>query len=203
MSCAVKGSRQRVHRLNIYCPGLICFCSLAPSTHAMSKSTTPREWPPPKIYDVRDPPFPAFSPPASDYKQLPPEVSLVIDNGSWHTRAGWSHETSPRMDIPCLYSKWRDRRAQRTYTLVGNDVHVDAMARMNAKSPFDVNLVANFDLLEGVFDYALNKLGVEGGGKVEHPVVLTEPVSVPEHTRKCTLPIFHDLLTTSSFRAHV
>lgn len=154
---------------------------------AMSRNSTIQEWQPPKIYDIRDTAFPIFEPPATDYSSVSHETPLVIDNGSWHFRAGWATEDTPRLDIPSLIARWRDRKAQQTYTLVGNDVNVDGMARSNAKSPYDLNLIANYDLLEGVYDYIFHKLGVSGDGSVDHPVVMTEPVSTPFHNRKCTI----------------
>jgi len=85
-----------------------------------------------------------------------------------------------------MVSKYRDRKAQKTYTVVGNDVFADPNSRGQAKNPFDSNVVSNFDQMETLLDYCFINLGVgeEGDGGVGHPIVMTEAVCVPGYNRK-------------------
>ncbi|RPA91926.1 actin-like ATPase domain-containing protein [Choiromyces venosus 120613-1] len=155
-----------------------------------SPSTSPPEpapLPPPKLYDIREAPTYATSSTTTwdDSYKNNSEIAIVIDNGSWQTRAGFSHDHLPRLTCPPMVSKYRDRKAQKTYTVVGNDVFADPNSRGQAKTPFDSNVVSNFDQMETLLDYCFIKLGVgEGGGGVGHPVVMTEAVCVPGYNRK-------------------
>ncbi|CUS07777.1 unnamed protein product [Tuber aestivum] len=156
-----------------------------------SPSTSPREstpLPPPKLYDIREAPTYTTSSETTwnDTYKNSSEIAIVIDNGSSQTRAGFSHDPLPRLTCPPMVSKYRDRKAQKTYTVVGNDVFADPNSRGQAKNPFDSNVVSNFDQMETLLDYCFINLGVgeEGGGGVGHPVVMTEAVCVPGYNRK-------------------
>lgn len=74
----------------------------------------------------------------------------------------------------------------KTYTICGNDIFVDAATRSQAKSPFDGNIISNFDVLENLLDYTFLKLGVSGdaSGGVGHPIVMTEAVCNPNYSRR-------------------
>lgn len=81
-------------------------------------------------------------------------------------------------------SRYRDRKALKTYTVCGYDVFADPNSRAQAKTPFDANVVSNFDQMETLLDYCFIKLGIEGGGGLGHPLVLTEPVCNPVYNRR-------------------
>ncbi|KTW28032.1 hypothetical protein T552_01894 [Pneumocystis carinii B80] len=134
----------------------------------------------PMIYDVRDI---AFEGECIASSSGPGNPLILIDNGSWQCRAGYATELSPRIVFDSFVSKYRDRRLMKTYTLVGNDTLVEPMARHIAKSPFDFNIVANWDVMEILLDYVFLKLGVKGNEQVEHPLVMTEPVCNPNYNR--------------------
>ncbi|CCJ28673.1 unnamed protein product [Pneumocystis jirovecii] len=139
------------------------------------------------IYNVRDVLFEADN---IVFSKAYEDPLILIDNGSWQCRAGYASEKEPRMVFDSVVSTYRDRRQMRTYTLVGNDTLVEPMARQMAKSPFDFNVVANWDLMvrniystESLLDYVFLKMGVSGSEKVEHPLLMTEPVCNPNYTR--------------------
>lgn len=117
--------------------------------------------------------------------QPPPQYLLTISRtGTWQTRAGFSLDPSPRVVCPPLVSRYRDRKALKTYTVCGYDVYADPNARGQARTPFDSNVVSNFDQMETLLDYCFIKLGVGDGQGVGHPLVMTEAVCNPGYSRR-------------------
>ncbi|KAI5794381.1 hypothetical protein DFH27DRAFT_134174 [Peziza echinospora] len=156
----------------------------------MSKPTAeaPPPLPPPTIYTVPDAPLykryekPTVNdPPPSDH-----EAAIVIDNGSWQLRAGYSTDLNPRLSCTPQVARYRDRKALKTYTICGNDVFADQASRSQAKSPFDGSVVSNYDVFENLLDYTFLKLGVDGDGSggIGRPVVMTEAVCNPNYSRR-------------------
>ncbi|XP_020524009.1 actin-related protein 5 isoform X2 [Amborella trichopoda] len=54
--------------------------------------------------------------------------------------------------------------------------------RAPLRSPFDSNVVYQFETMEYILDYAFERIGVEGP-KVDHPILITECVCNPVHSR--------------------
>jgi actin-related protein 5 len=107
--------------------------------------------------------------------------------GSSTVRAGWSFDFKPRISLPPLMARYRDRKLNRTFMFVGSDVFADGTARGQAKNIYEPgsNIVNNWDVFEGVLDYVFVKLGVEGAnGNVDRPIVMTEPVANLGYARK-------------------
>jgi actin-related protein 5 len=72
---------------------------------------------------------------------------LLTIIGSSQLRAGWATESSPRLSIENLVARYKERKAPRTYCLVGNDVLADQAARVASKSPHEGPVVSNWDLM--------------------------------------------------------
>ncbi|KAF2244077.1 actin-like ATPase domain-containing protein [Trematosphaeria pertusa] len=144
--------------------------------------------PPAKIWSVNEPPFLGFKPIDKEgYARSNRETAIVIDNGSSAVRVGWSFDSKPRLSLPPLMARYRDRKLNRTFTFVGSDVYSDGTARGQAKNIYEPgsNIVNNWDAMEGVLDYCFIKLGVDGRtGGIDRPIVLTEPVANLGYTRK-------------------
>ncbi|WEW59194.1 Nuclear actin-protein involved in chromatin remodeling [Emydomyces testavorans] len=164
--------------------------------------------PPPRVFPVREPPFKGLQPPQPDgyeYSRASPTRSaIVIDNGSHSAlpfsslaylfplgshlvKAGWSFDQTPRVMIPPIIARYRDRKANRTCQFVGYDAYVDATTRGQLRNAFDpgTSVVGNWDVMEGVLDYIFLKLGVDGAnGGVDRPLVLTEPIANLGYSRK-------------------
>ncbi|EDN11056.1 conserved hypothetical protein [Histoplasma mississippiense (nom. inval.)] len=147
--------------------------------------------PPPKLYPVQEPPFKGYMPPQPEgYEQSREATSssaIVIDNGSYLVKAGWSFDKSPRFIIPPVMAKYRDRKFNRTCHFVGYDAYVDATTRGQVRNAFDPgsSVIGNWDVMEGVLDYIFLKLGVDGAnGSVDRPIVLTEPIANLGYTRR-------------------
>ncbi|XP_056320618.1 actin-related protein 5 [Danio aesculapii] len=116
----------------------------------------------------------------------PGPVPVVVDNGSFQCRAGWS-SGAPELDYPRLVFRpaaARSRGAARGGAQVGNDIPNPEPLRWTLKSAFDRDTVVNFDIQELVFDYIFMHLGINTQGHVEHPLVVTEPACNPLQCRQ-------------------
>ncbi|XP_048874076.1 actin-related protein 5 [Brienomyrus brachyistius] len=116
----------------------------------------------------------------------PCPVPIVIDNGSFQTRAGWACPgdslSAPRLQFKSVAA--RSRGAARSETQIGNDISNLEPLRWLLKSQFDRNVVVNFEIQELMFDYIFMHLGIGTSGRVEHPVVLTEAPCNPLYCRQ-------------------
>ncbi|XP_042347978.1 actin-related protein 5 [Plectropomus leopardus] len=120
----------------------------------------------------------------------PAPAPIVIDNGSFQTRAGWAAPAAERdspLDSPRLLFRSvaaRSRGAARSETQIGNDIPNLEPLRWLLKSQFDRNVVVNFEIQELIFDYVFTHLGISSEGSVPHPVVVTEAPCNPLHCRQ-------------------
>ncbi|XP_058497859.1 actin-related protein 5 [Solea solea] len=134
--------------------------------------------------DCKTSPDPIFELPAPG---LTPTASpIVIDNGSFQTRAGWAipgaEFDSPRLLFRSVAA--RSRGAARSETQIGNDIPNLEPLRWLLKSQFDRNVVVNFEIQELIFDHVFTHLGIASEGSVDHPIVLTEAPCNPLHCRQ-------------------
>ncbi|KAF2731833.1 actin-like ATPase domain-containing protein [Polyplosphaeria fusca] len=143
---------------------------------------------PARIWSISDPPFEGFKPIDKEgYAHSGRDTAIVIDNGSSAVRAGWSFDSKPRITLPPLMARYRDRKLARTFTFVGSDIYSDGTARGQAKNVYEPgsNIVNNWDCMEGVLDYCFLKMGVDGrNGSIDRPIVMTEPVANLGYARK-------------------
>ncbi|KAM8862825.1 actin-related protein 5 isoform 1-T2 [Spinachia spinachia] len=140
-----------------------------------------------QIFSFRDSktsPDPIFDLP--DQCSAPSPAAIVIDNGSFQTRAGWASPAA-QPDSPRLLFKSvaaRSRGAARSETQIGNDIPNLEPLRWLLKSQFDRNVVVNFEIQELMFDHVFTHLGIGSEGSVAHPIVLTEAPCNPLHCRQ-------------------
>ncbi|TKS77330.1 Actin-related protein 5 [Collichthys lucidus] len=134
--------------------------------------------------DWKSSPDPVFELPAQCVTPTP--APIVIDNGSFQTRAGWAAPgaefASPRMLFRSVAA--RSRGAARSETQIGNDIPNLEPLRWLLKSQFDRNVVVNFEIQELIFDHVFTHLGITSEGSVAHPIVLTEAPCNPLHCRQ-------------------
>lgn len=85
---------------------------------------------------------------------------IVIDNGSFQTRADWATVDldSPRLLFRSVAA--RSRGAARSETQIGNDIPNLEPLRWLLKSQFDRNVVVNFEIQELIFDHVFTHLGI-------------------------------------------
>ncbi|KAL1838724.1 hypothetical protein VTJ49DRAFT_2261 [Mycothermus thermophilus] len=151
-----------------------------------------RDLPPPTLYPVKEAKFEKYLPPQLDGReralaQPPGEASIVIDNGSHSVRAGWSFESKPRLAIPPIMSKYRDRKANKTFSFAGHDCYADTTSRGHIRNAFEAGtgIISNWDVMEHVLDHVFIKLGMNGVEVgIDMPIVMTEAVANLPYTRK-------------------
>ncbi|KAL6456511.1 hypothetical protein MHYP_G00350550 [Metynnis hypsauchen] len=116
----------------------------------------------------------------------PSPAPIVVDNGSFQTRAGWACSGAEFSGPSVLFRSVaaRSRGAARSETQVGNDIPNLEPLRWLLKSQFDRNVVVNFEIQELMLDYIFVHLGIGTEGHVEHPLILTEAPCNPLHCRQ-------------------
>lgn len=143
--------------------------------------------PPQKVHYIRETTAPDA--PEPFYNRYETGVPIAIDFGAENVRAGLTNASSPCNVFPNLVAKHRDRKTNIALTLVGNDIYREASfyptIRSNAKSPYDGQLISNWDYVESILDYSLEHLQVTSkNGKLNNPVIMTEPAAAPHSYRK-------------------
>ncbi|KMZ59213.1 actin-related protein 5 [Zostera marina] len=122
----------------------------------------------------------------TDYRFFPSTTPIVIDNGSSHFRIGWAGESDPRITFRNIVQRPRHRSTGETVTMVGDQdpalMKYFDCTRSSCRSPFDSNVVYQFDTMEYILDYGFERLGVDGS-EVDHPILMTECVYNPVSSR--------------------
>ncbi|KAG6275387.1 hypothetical protein E4U48_002141 [Claviceps purpurea] len=175
---------------------------MAPSAVDEVKQTGPvaRNTPQAKLFPAKETRFEEFIEPQSDgYRKAleqPGKAAIVIDNGSSNVRAGWSFESKPRLSLPPIMSKYRDRKLGRTFSFAGADCYADTTARGHIRTAFEAGtgIVSNWDVMEHVLDYVFLKLGLNEStdGAVDVPIVMTEAVANLPYSRKSMTEIIFE-----------
>ncbi|KAK3369067.1 ARP5-like protein [Lasiosphaeria ovina] len=156
--------------------------------------------PSPKLHPVREAKFEKYLTPQIDgheraLSQPEGQAAIVIDNGSSTVRAGWSFEAKPRLQIPPIMAKYRDRKLGRTFSFAGQDCYADTTARGHIRNAFEAGtgIVSNWDVTEHVLDHVFIKLGMNGvDGAIDMPIVMTEAVANLAYTRKSMTEIIFE-----------
>ncbi|KCV70025.1 hypothetical protein, variant [Fonticula alba] len=137
---------------------------------------------------------PRFAPATGDQRQ-----AIIIDNGSFNFRAGWSSDPAPCLDFPSVAAKPRVNRKtddpSANLTRVGHAVYADPTgSRLHARQPHgaDHGLLVNFDVMEEILDFSFARLGVRGQA-VDHPLVITEAFCLPNGIRSATNEMLFEL----------
>lgn len=168
------------------------------SEQILVESSTDDGIPPKSVYEFREPAFNADTiQPVTDgvwESGLP----IIIDMGTYQTRAGYATQEGPAQVFPTLYSKYRDRKINRTYSLIGSSVYLDANSRSNTRSPFDGSFVANWEAAELILDYSFSRLGVQSEGRIDNPVVMSELLGCPASQRRGFNELFFEAYNVQS-----
>ncbi|KAG6542579.1 hypothetical protein Mapa_016050 [Marchantia paleacea] len=122
-----------------------------------------------------------------DYHLVPRRTPLVIDNGAFHCRIGWAGEDSPRFEFRNVVNKPRHRASGDIVNVVGDFdpslVKTFDFTRAAMRTPFDGNVVYQYETMESILDYAFERMGIEGDNQVDHPVLMTECPCNPVYCR--------------------
>lgn len=112
-------------------------------------------------------------------------LPILIDNGSFELRAGFaspSGENNPALSMENVISKYKDRKMPENFLLAGSSCFTDAQSRSAMRSPFDGDVVTNFEVMENVLDYTFLQLGIQSES-VNHPLLMTETLCNPSYSR--------------------
>ncbi|KAI8635289.1 putative chromatin remodeling complex subunit [Xylariaceae sp. FL1651] len=151
-----------------------------------------RTYPAARIFNVKETKFEKHVDPQPDGRekalaQPEGETAIVIDNGSSAVRAGWSFESKPRISLPPIMAKYRDRKLGKTYSFAGYDCYADTNARGHIRNAFELGtgIVSNWDVEEHVLDWTFLKLGMNNvEDSIDVPIVMTEAVANLPYSRK-------------------
>ncbi|XP_063365543.1 actin-related protein 5 [Cydia amplana] len=118
-------------------------------------------------------------------------IPLVIDNGSYQCRVGWSIYDEPHLIFKNLIARPRKDRVKKDAEppvtppiQIGNDIINIEAVRFQLKTQFDKNVVTHFEVQEQVCDYIFSHLGIDNEGSVPHPIVMTEAFVTPNYCRQ-------------------
>ncbi|XP_064546377.1 actin-related protein 5 [Drosophila montana] len=132
-----------------------------------------------------------------------PKRLLIIDNGSYECRVGWHDTKEPELRFRNVLTKPRkDRKKDNQLPdasapaataedlkasaeiQIGNDITNIEAVRAHLKSPFERNVITNWNHQEQIFDYIFSKMGFDGEESIAHPIVLTEALANPNSCRR-------------------
>ncbi|EMG48712.1 ARP5 Actin-related protein 5 [Candida maltosa Xu316] len=127
------------------------------------------------------------------YDKYQQDVPIAMDLGTSTWRVGLTNSSEPNNVFPGLISRYRDRKALKTLTIIGNDVYTDSVLRSTVKSPYDGPLITNWDYIESMLDYSFEHLGVTSdNGKLNNPIIMSEPLTCPHNQRKSMYEILFE-----------
>ncbi|CAB4058738.1 ACTR5 [Lepeophtheirus salmonis] len=110
----------------------------------------------------------------------PPNSAIIIDNGSYNCRMGWSTSPEPELIYRNVVARSRKEKSKEAELQIGNDISSGETLRGGTlKSPFDRNVVTQFQTQEMLLDYGFAHLGINSQGSVPHPVVISHPIMNP------------------------
>ncbi|XP_067942713.1 actin-related protein 5-like [Watersipora subatra] len=110
--------------------------------------------------------------------------AIVIENGSYECRAGFVSDKQPDLIFKNLAFRQKGRNNEADIVLVGREIENLETFRTQLKSPFDRNVVTQFDTQEVILDHVFSKLRIKSKNCVGHPVMISEPIANPNHSRK-------------------
>ncbi|KAJ6519177.1 chromatin remodeling complex subunit [Mycena sanguinolenta] len=140
---------------------------------------------------------PALPPSPSPYDEHRSQrTPLIIDNGSTNLRYGFATSDSPRSGLNVI-AKYKERRTNKPLLLFGDGVDVEGGARIQARTPWEGDVLLNFDALENALDYAFIQLSIDSDS-VDHPIIMTERLCSPMHSRSLTSELLFEQYSVPS-----
>ncbi|KAK1298043.1 Actin-related protein 5 [Acorus calamus] len=113
----------------------------------------------------------------SDFDRFPSDTPIVIDNGGSTFRIGITFRN--------VVQRPRHKATGETVTIVG-DHDPELMkyfdcTRSSYRSPFDNNVVYQFEIMEYILDHGFERMGANS--QVDHPILITECACNPVSSR--------------------
>jgi actin-related protein 5 len=100
----------------------------------------------PVITNIPVPPPPTLTYPESYDQHRGQRTPLVIDNGSTYLRWGFCTSENPLCG-PNAVAKYKERKSNKPLLLFGEGIDVESGARGQAKTPWEGDVLLNFDAL--------------------------------------------------------
>ncbi|XP_023293865.2 actin-related protein 5 [Lucilia cuprina] len=129
---------------------------------------------------------------------------LIIDNGSYKCRIGYSDSEKPLLEFRNLVAKPRkDKKKEPAAALnentfqIGDEIDVDAM-RLLVKNQFERNVVTHPTYQEHIFDYIFGKLAKNDLDWKPHTILITEPLANPNYCRQTMNELLFECYGVSS-----
>ncbi|KAF8554536.1 actin-like ATPase domain-containing protein [Imleria badia] len=152
----------------------------------------------PNVFHVPVPVPPSYTPPVSYDHFRGTHVPLIIDNGASTLRFGFSTTGSlTPHTVPNVIAKFKERKYNQPLLLFGDGVDAESGAKGQAKTPWEGDVLLNFDALEHALDCAFIQLGIDASS-VEHPVLMTERLGSPLHSRALTSELMFEQYSVPS-----
>ncbi|OEL19183.1 Actin-related protein 5 [Dichanthelium oligosanthes] len=111
----------------------------------------------------------------------PPRISVT----SWLPLCRWAGETEPRAAFRNVVQRPRHRSTGETVSIVGDTdpalMKFFDCTRSAVRSPFDDDVVYQFEYMEYILDYGFDRLGANS--EVGHPILMTECECNPSFSR--------------------
>ena len=123
---------------------------------------------------------------------IPEDVGIIIDNGSYECRAGWSICNEPNICCRNILAKPKLNDGNFSPFIVGNSIFEYEQGKINKKSPFEKNVIAHFSTQEHIFDHIFSNLNINDNC-INHPILITEPVCNLSFSRKCLTELMFEL----------
>ena len=110
---------------------------------------------------------------------------IVLDNGSYQCRVGFSSNSAPSLIYKNVVARNRSSKKDRDWDVqVGSDIKDMEAVRWMIRTPFDLDVVVNYSLQELLFDHAFKSLDLQHEGSIGHPIIITEAIANPHSCRK-------------------
>ncbi|KAI5983595.1 hypothetical protein EDD15DRAFT_2178839 [Pisolithus albus] len=158
---------------------------------------------------VPTPTLPTAVPPDSYDAYRGQGTPLIIDNGASQLRFGFSLRPSPTGSpeeyvinktphvASNVIARYKDRKANQPLLLFGDGVDAESGAKGQARTPWEGDVLLNFDALEHALDCAFITLGIDAD-TVDHPVLMTERLATPLHSRALTSELLFEQYSVPS-----
>ena len=119
-------------------------------------------------------------------KDFDNNIGIIIDNGSYECRAGWSFSSEPNIRFRSIVGKPKvQAKGQEHLFLVGNEMLSIDQGKLHKKSPFEKNYVTHFGTQEHLLDHIFSNLNINStSASIDHPIIFTEPICNLNWSRK-------------------
>ncbi|KAI6153133.1 chromatin remodeling complex subunit [Pisolithus tinctorius] len=148
-----------------------------------------------EVFQVPTPTLPAAVLPDSYNAYRGQDTPLIIDNGASQLQEYVTNKT-PHV-VSNVVARYKDRKTNQPLLLFGDGIDADSGAKGQVRTPWEGDVLLNFDALEHALDCAFITLGIDTD-TVDHPVLMTERLASPLHSRALTSELMFEQYSVPS-----